>query len=190
MKFALLATCTIILCSCDYFKKQSNGDAFQLVSSSDGLIYKLDKATGETWLLRDAEMTKVNASLSAQNGVKPGEPFKIGKYTAREVIPGEKQLNVGTFYKTEDGRLVRYNGQGSFSGIMNAVLVVGKTYKAEGGKLLTYKGKQHFEAAAPGKSPDDFGSLEIGRACYAENDEIFLYDGEGKLKKRPPLKKY
>jgi hypothetical protein len=195
-KYVLLVVCIFTLCSCDYFKTQG-GDAFQMISTPDGSVYRLDKRTGDTWLVQGKLMSKVNINSSQKQdepqkenvqNVSPGTPFKVGKYTVVEVIPGKDQLNIGTFYKAEDGRFIKYLGKGSFGALANSVLIVGKTYTDEEGKSLIYQGKGRFEIVSSENAEGPFGKLVVNGPCYTETDEILIYAGNGKLKQRRPLK--
>lgn len=116
-KYVLIIVCMCVFCSCNYFKKQGI-DNYQMISTPDGSVYRLDKGTGDTWLVQGTSMSRVTANTSQpqdepnkkEHNSDTGTPFKVGKYTVREIIPGENQLNIGTFYKTEDGRLIKYIG--------------------------------------------------------------------------------
>ena len=62
-----------------------------MISGTDGTLYRLDKATGEMWYVRDTTMQKVME-----------EGFKI---------------KVGERYTGDDGFEFTYNGKGTFKDI-------------------------------------------------------------------------
>ena len=66
-------------------------DRYQVISGTNGILYRLDKATGEMWYVRDTTMQKVME-----------EGFKI---------------KVGERYTGDDGFEFTYNGKGTLKDI-------------------------------------------------------------------------
>jgi hypothetical protein len=62
-------------------------DKFQLIASSDGKIYRIDKENGKVSVIENEEL--------------------------KEIKEGRQALKVGEFYTTEDGKVVKYIGSTS-----------------------------------------------------------------------------
>jgi len=62
-------------------------DKFQLIASSDGKIYRIDKENGKVSVIENGEL--------------------------KEIKEGRQTLKVGEFYTTEDGKVVKYIGSTS-----------------------------------------------------------------------------
>ncbi len=82
--FLIILSGLIISCTRFYPSEQ-----YQLVASTDGRVYRLNKVSGELWLV-EKEGTK--------------------KITEQGMI----MLEAGNHYKIEDGGVVRYLGKGKF----------------------------------------------------------------------------
>lgn len=82
--FLIMLSGFIISCTRFYPNQQ-----YQLVASTDGRVYRLNKTSGEVWLI---------------------EPEGTKKLAEEGLIT----LKASTYYKTEDGGVVRYLGKGKF----------------------------------------------------------------------------
>ena len=88
MRYFLLVLIALTIVGCSD-TKISTGIQYQLISSSDGYVYRLDGNTGEVMIINQGTMSKVSQSE-------------------------QTNLVINGLYKTEEGKIIRYIGKGKF----------------------------------------------------------------------------
>lgn len=86
LKFALMAFIALNLLACD---KIGNSNNYQVISSSDGKVYRLNNKSGEIYVIENGTMNRISA-----------EP--------------RTKLVIGNGYETENGKVLKYLGKGQF----------------------------------------------------------------------------
>lgn len=86
MKAIFFLISLLALSGCNRFAESSK---YSLIASSDGIVYRLDRSSGEVWSIRQGLFSKVSEATE---------------------IP----LIIGGFYAIEDGTVVKYIGKGKF----------------------------------------------------------------------------
>jgi hypothetical protein len=97
MKIVIVLFLFLTVCGCGIVGSGEGfrTDRYQLVASSDGKVYRLDKKTGEVSTIDGNSIRSIGNS-------------------------DQTNLVVGMFYKTEEGKLMRYAGKGNFEPSMTA----------------------------------------------------------------------
>jgi hypothetical protein len=109
MAKSLLSVCTlfsavIFLFGCDPFESSNR---YELVASSQGYVYRLDKKTGDISVIEQDTIKKVSEGQINRWIRRPDGVWVMSE--------GEiKDLVVGSLLKTEDGKIIRYVGKGNF----------------------------------------------------------------------------
>ena len=114
---------SIIIIGCRNAETSFNND-YQIVTSTDGCVYRLNKRTGDMMIITHGVMHKVSQSE-------------------------QTLLVVHELYKTEEGKVIQYEGKGNFVPYINKIVLDRDAIDAELAK------RNRSEGAVPKRLPGE-----------------------------------
>jgi hypothetical protein len=100
--FTLLGT-AIFFFGCS---NSESPNRYELVASTQGYVYRLDKKTGDVSVIEQDTIRKVSDGDKVWRQ-QPDGTWSLSEWKIKDLV-------VGSLFKTEDGNIIRYVGKGKF----------------------------------------------------------------------------